>query len=295
MSHSYYSASSQGAWSEKDKSSNYAPSIPGSVSSWGTVANTIPYSPVPGSYGSPYIPAVSTPSSASAFGQNQTSSPYPGSPASFQAGSPYAGSAYSLPPGTAAPTFFSAIDIHPALRPGAGQALRLDVASPQFPPAGLAFDPSVSAFNPPLSRVVLEFQGLHPRWYAKVGGSSSSSSSVAPCGMSVSSYASSNEAPYISVYALLERIYVHCRSEVRRDQFSDMPPHKRHVATKFHAERVARPVQGRQMMTSAMAMLDVMGYETYFAGITRKSQDRETGKETWTVSFTSSAPGFAIN
>lgn len=206
---------------------------------------------------------------------------YPTSPApsgyshSSQTSSPYIGSATSSGY-CASVASVSYAELHPALRTGAAHALQFDVASSRFPPPGLTFDPHTPAFNPPLNRVNLEFQGLSPRWVSKISGGAFSSSSS---GASVSTASSST--PAITVATILEAIYQHCRSPVSREQDSEIPSRQRSLAVQYAQQRMAKSSHRGQPTAGSMVLMDVMGPNTAFLGIMPKDGDPKT----WIVCF----------
>ncbi|TEB21235.1 hypothetical protein FA13DRAFT_1800123 [Coprinellus micaceus] len=263
---SYHYAPSQASWGEKDGKPYYASpaSTTGSISTWGTSAHTPPLCTPDGYWFSVrlYISRLAHPTVYSHY--SQTSSTYVGT----TAGSGYCAS-------LASGGSFAA-ELHPALRPGAAQALQFDIASSRFPPPGLTFDPNTPAFSPGLNRVNLEFQGLSPRWVSKLSGSAFSSSSS---GASVSTASSS--IPPITVATILEAIFQHCRSPVTRDQDSEMPPRNRAMAAQYAQQRVAKCASRGQPASNAMMLMDVLGPNTMFFGIMPKADDPKT----WIVCF----------
>lgn len=210
----------------------------------------------------PYGSYAASPAPSAYSHSSQTSSTYSGSAAS-------SGYPASVASGSCA-------ELHPALRTGAAHALQFDVASSRFPPPGLTFDPNTPAFNPGLNRVNLEFQGLSPRWVSKISGGVFSSSSS---GASVSTASSST--PPITVATVLQAIYQHCRSPVSRDQHAEIPPNHRSTAQHYAQQRISKGSHRGQPTANAMILMDVMGPNTVFLGITPKAGDPKT----WIVCF----------
>ncbi|TFK18843.1 hypothetical protein FA15DRAFT_697889 [Coprinopsis marcescibilis] len=162
------------------------------------------------------------------------------------AGSPIATSPYSQQKG------FAPLS-HPSLTLGMAQSLGFDV-SKDAPPR-LPFDPRESAFNPPLTSIILQFEGLSPGWQYKVMHPTS-----------------------ITVSQIFEAVQRHCSSAVRRDQELEIPNTLRPAITTQYQHRLHR---NPTHQGSPLLMLDVLGSRTLFVGLTPKSHDLTV----WVIHF----------
>ncbi|KAG2008983.1 hypothetical protein CC2G_014359 [Coprinopsis cinerea AmutBmut pab1-1] len=222
-----YHSSPHWSVNDKDWQSNCSRSVaPTPVSSWGTLPDSSSGHSVPRSIAFSY-----------------TSGGYPSS----SLDSPHSNYSVASIERLSSP-------LHPGLQPQTALSLKLDLLYTSFPPK-LPFNPRESAFNPPVTRVNLEFEGLHPNWKVCLKLPSA-----------------------ILVCHVLEQIYRHCYSEIRREQDQEVPHQLRAQAAAYFQKRASRnPGQANP----AMMLIDVMGPRTLFTGLTPKPNDPTT----WVVRF----------